>query len=171
MKEQITKGKKQTRESAPSQSWPPPTPCDRPCHSSDVCSPASHSGSQFRIQVSPCRICSRQSGTGTDLLPSYSVLPCPYHSTETLHTHISPGEWTVCPLVAAVQRYHLISLTWSWTQRPVVKLGVELGTFVCLVTRTSYCARIRQKKHRKTDSGKAAEYWKRILCSSRWTKQ
>jgi hypothetical protein len=33
--------------------------------------------------------------------------PCQYHSTVFLHTHISSGGWTVCPLAAAVQRRSL----------------------------------------------------------------
>jgi hypothetical protein len=33
---------------------------------------------------------------------------CQYHFTVVLHTHISPGVWTICPLVAAFQRLSLI---------------------------------------------------------------
>jgi hypothetical protein len=33
--------------------------------------------------------------------------PCQYHSTIILHTHISSGGWTTCPLGAAVQRHSL----------------------------------------------------------------
>jgi hypothetical protein len=32
------------------------------------------------------------------------VFPCQYHSTMSLQTHVSSGEWTLGPLVAAVQR-------------------------------------------------------------------
>jgi hypothetical protein len=35
------------------------------------------------------------------------------HSTMVLHAHISPGGWTIGPLVAAVQRQSLTPLTWS----------------------------------------------------------
>jgi hypothetical protein len=31
------------------------------------------------------------------------VFPCQYHSTEVLHTHVSSGGWTICPLLVAVQ--------------------------------------------------------------------
>jgi hypothetical protein len=42
-----------------------------------------------------------------------SVSPCRYHSTMVLHAHISPGGWTIGPLVAAVQRRGLTPSTWS----------------------------------------------------------
>jgi hypothetical protein len=60
--------------------------------------------SWVHAQVSPC---GEQSGTGTGFSPSSLVLPCQYHSTIVLHTHISSGGWTVCPLVVAVQRHSL----------------------------------------------------------------
>jgi hypothetical protein len=34
-----------------------------------------------------------------------------YHSTTALHTHISPGGWTIGPLLAAVQRHSLTTST------------------------------------------------------------
>jgi hypothetical protein len=57
---------------------------------------------RVRTRVSLCGICG-QTGTGTDFFfPSFSVFSCRYYSTLALHIHISPGAWTVCPLVAAV---------------------------------------------------------------------
>jgi hypothetical protein len=38
--------------------------------------------------------------------------PCWYHFTMVLHAHISPEEWTISLMVAAVQR-HLTPWTWS----------------------------------------------------------
>jgi hypothetical protein len=43
-------------------------------------------------RVSLCEICGGQSGTGTLFVAtSASVVPCQYHSTVALHTHISSG--------------------------------------------------------------------------------
>jgi hypothetical protein len=42
--------------------------------------------------------------------------PCRYNSTVALCTHTSPGGWTICPLMAAVQRHGLTPSTgtiWS----------------------------------------------------------
>jgi hypothetical protein len=77
--------------------------------------------------VSPCAICGGQGGTGTGFSPCFSVLPCRYHSAVALDAHISPGGWTIGPLVAAVQRR---SLTTSiWTTTTTTTSGVFLSRF------------------------------------------
>jgi hypothetical protein len=40
---------------------------------------------RVRFRVSACRICGGQSGIGTFFSPSYSVLPCQYHSPMAQH--------------------------------------------------------------------------------------
>jgi hypothetical protein len=63
--------------------------------------------SRVRTRVNPCGIFGGQSGTGAGFSPSSSAFPCQYHSIVSLYTHVSSGERTVCPLVAAVQRRSL----------------------------------------------------------------
>jgi hypothetical protein len=46
---------------------------------------------QVRARVSQVRIFDGQSGIRIGFSPSCSVLPCQYHSTVALHTHISSG--------------------------------------------------------------------------------
>jgi hypothetical protein len=41
------------------------------------------------------------------------VIPSQHHYTMVLHAHISPEEWTIGPLVAAVQRHRSTPSTWS----------------------------------------------------------
>jgi hypothetical protein len=44
-----------------------------------------------RSRVNPCGICGGQNGTGTGFSPSSLVLPCQYHSTVAVQTHIIWG--------------------------------------------------------------------------------
>jgi hypothetical protein len=46
---------------------------------------------RVRARVNPCGICGGQSGTETGLSLSSSVVPCQYHSTVALQTHIIWG--------------------------------------------------------------------------------
>jgi hypothetical protein len=43
----------------------------------------------------------------------FSLLPCQYHSTVTVHAHTLSGWWTMDPLVATVQRHSLTPSTWT----------------------------------------------------------
>jgi hypothetical protein len=64
---------------------------------------------RVRARVSPCRICGRQSGTGTGFFPISSVFPCQYQCFSILTDHL--GGRTIGPLVTAVQRYGLTPST------------------------------------------------------------
>jgi hypothetical protein len=46
---------------------------------------------RIRALVIPCGICGVQSGTGTGIYMSSSVLSCHYHSTVAIYTHMSSG--------------------------------------------------------------------------------
>jgi hypothetical protein len=46
---------------------------------------------RVRGRVNPCGICGGQSETGTGLSPSPLALPCQYHATVAVHTHMSSG--------------------------------------------------------------------------------
>jgi hypothetical protein len=46
---------------------------------------------RVHARINPCGICGEQNGTGTGFSPSSSVLPCQYHSTFVLQTHIIWG--------------------------------------------------------------------------------
>jgi hypothetical protein len=51
----------------------------------------------------------------------FFVVPCQYHSTVALHTHVSFLDWTIGLLVAAVQRHSLTPSTWTEQQQHVLK--------------------------------------------------
>jgi hypothetical protein len=68
---------------------------------------------RIRARVSQWEICGGLSGIVIGSSPSSSVFPCQYHSTVTLHIHISCGGWTVSPLVAAFRRHRITPPTWT----------------------------------------------------------
>jgi hypothetical protein len=60
------------------------------------------------------------------------VSPSRYHSTMVLHTHISPGGWTIGLLMAAVQGHSLTSSTWSSAWDSEVSLQCSQKTTIRL---------------------------------------
>jgi hypothetical protein len=63
---------------------------------------------------SPCMIYGELTGTGTGISLNYSVYPVNIIQSD-LHTPISPGGWTLGPLVADVRRRSLTPSTWKTT--------------------------------------------------------
>jgi hypothetical protein len=47
-----------------------------------------------------------------------------------LHTHISPGGWTIGPLVAAVHRHSLTQSIWTWTAWLTTRNTAELRFYI-----------------------------------------
>jgi hypothetical protein len=76
---------------------------------------------RIRFLLRPYGICGAQNDTRIGVSLSSSALPCRYHSTVALHTHMSPGGRTTGLLVAAVQRHSLTPST-----RTTIRL-VQLG--------------------------------------------
>jgi hypothetical protein len=68
--------------------------------------------------VNQYEICGEQSSSGRSFSPSSSIIPCQYHSTMALYTHISSDGWTIGPLVTTVQRHSLTPSTWTKLSLP-----------------------------------------------------
>jgi hypothetical protein len=65
---------------------------------------------RVHVQGSPCEICGRQSGTGTDFSPSSSVLSSQYHSAAAPHSliyHLGDG---LGPVSGRSSTYRVYSL-------------------------------------------------------------
>jgi hypothetical protein len=65
---------------------------------------------RVRTPVTPCGMCRGNSSAETGFSPSFSAFSCRYHSAMALHVHYHLGD-EIGPLVAAVQRHHLIPST------------------------------------------------------------
>jgi hypothetical protein len=89
------------------------------------------SEARVRTRDSPCGNCGRRSSTGTGLSPNSSHFPCQYHSNMACLTHIPPGEWTIGPLKAAVQRSCVIPSIWTTTTTNVVQCIISLMRTTC----------------------------------------
>jgi hypothetical protein len=68
---------------------------------------------RVHARLNPYLISGGRNGAATGFSQRSSGLSCHYYSTMALHAHISPGWWTVGPLVAAVQRHILTPPAWA----------------------------------------------------------
>jgi hypothetical protein len=97
---------------------------------------------RFRTRVNPCGICVGQSGTGTGFSPSSSVLPCQYHTTVVLRTHLSSGGQTRPVGGRCYSEHSLIPSTWTGTsdwpcdEQPALE-ALEAGIFLIATMSTS----------------------------------
>jgi hypothetical protein len=69
------------------------------------------------------------------LVDESGIFLCRDHSTMAIHAHVSPGGWTIGPLVAAVQRRSLTPSTWSSSTyvKNVFSVWTEIFSFLSIL--------------------------------------